>query len=85
MLSLREVFDFCGLTDEEVHAIAEHEHLSEISAAGLGSSLAQSKEGMSEIEHFMAENVEDANAHGHFHKAQDLEGVLAHFTEIHHF
>jgi hypothetical protein len=84
MLSLRDLFDFCGLTDEEVDAIAEHEHMSEISAAGFGSSLLQSKEGISEIERFMGENLGDAKSHGRRHKAKDLERVLAHFKVIHH-
>ena len=56
MLSLKECFDFCGLTGDEVRAIAEHEHLSDIAAAVLGQSLLQTDEGTSEIKRFMRES-----------------------------
>jgi len=83
MLSLKECFDFCGLTGDEVHAIAEHAHLSDISAAALGQALLQTEEGISEIKRFMREDIENAKLRGHPDAAQELEQVLAHFKETH--
>lgn len=83
MLSLKECFDFCGLTGDEVRAIAEHEHLSDIAAAVLGQSLLQTDKGTSEIKRFMREDIENAKLHGHPDAAQELEQVLAHFKETH--
>jgi hypothetical protein len=71
------------LTNNEVGAIAKHEHLSRVSAAGLGSSLLQSEEGVKEIIRFIRENIEDAQARGERDEAEELERVLAHFGESH--
>lgn len=84
MLSLQDCFDFCGLTEDEVHAIAEHEHMSDISAAGLGNSLLQSEEGISDIKRFMRDDIANAKSSSHPGKAKELERVLAHFKEMHH-
>jgi hypothetical protein len=35
MITLKDCVGFCGLTEEEVLAIAEHEHLPEIAATAL--------------------------------------------------
>ena len=83
MLSLKECFDFCGLTGDEVHAIAEHEHLTELSAAVRGQSLLQTEHGISEIRRFIRENIESAKVRGRHHAAHELTKVLAHFKEIH--
>jgi hypothetical protein len=83
VLSLQDVFDFCGLSEEEIHAIAEHEHMSEVCAAGLGSSLLQTKHGIANIERLMREDIEDAKSHGQGIRAEDRERVLAHFKENH--
>ena len=83
VLSLQEVFDFCGLDEEEIHAIAKHEHMSEVCAAGLGSSLLQTKQGTADIERLMREDIEDAKSHGQPIRAEDRERVLAHFKENH--
>ncbi len=69
------------LTEKEIGAIAEHEQLSENSAAELGSSLLQSDEGVSEIARFISENIEKAKLNGHSEKEQDLRGILAHFRD----
>lgn len=84
MLSLTECCDFCGLTDDEVHAIAQHEHMPELSAAALGQHLLESEQGIRVIKRFMREDVQSAKFHGHPDVAQALTQVLAHFKETHH-
>lgn len=83
MLSLQDCCDFCALTADEVDAIAEHEHISELSAAGLGSSLLESEEGISEIKRFLREDIANATLHHHPGKAKELNQILAHFKETH--
>jgi hypothetical protein len=83
VLSLQEVLDFCGLDEEEIHAIAQHEHISEVCAAALGSSLLQTEQGTARIEGLMRENIEDAKSHGQPTRAEACERVLAHFKENH--
>jgi hypothetical protein len=43
MITLGDCIGFCGLTEEEVLAIAEHEHLPEITAAALAQYLSLPK------------------------------------------
>ncbi len=45
MLSLEDCIALCGLTEEEVRAIAEHEHIPEVAAAELGNYLVSSPDG----------------------------------------
>lgn len=84
MITLKDCCDFCALTEDEVDAIAEHEHMPEISAAELGESLLQSEEGISEINRFIREDIVNAKLHDRPAKAIELERVLAHFMETHH-
>ncbi len=69
------------LTTNEIGAIAEHEQMSQNSAAGLGTALLQSDEGISEIARFIRENIEDARFNGRNGKAEGLEGILERFRE----
>jgi hypothetical protein len=59
LLYLQDVFDFCGLSEQEIRALAKHEHISQVSAAAFGSSLLESKEGSADIERFMRDDIED--------------------------
>ncbi len=63
LLYLQDVFDFCGLSEQEIRALAKHEHISQVSAAAFGSSILESKEGRADIKRFMREDVEDAKSH----------------------
>lgn len=84
MLSIKDCCDFCALTEDEISAIAEHEHISEISAAGFGGFLLQSEEGISEIKRFIRDDIVQAKLHHRPGKAKNLEGTLLHFSENHH-
>jgi hypothetical protein len=84
MLSLHDIIDFCALTEGEVRAIAEHEHVSEIAAASIGQSLLRSRTGIKEIERFIREDMENAISRGHVHEGEDLQAVLAQFKHTHY-
>jgi hypothetical protein len=45
MITLEDCVAFCGLTEEEVLAIAEHEHMPEIAAAALAEYLTYQEHG----------------------------------------
>lgn len=83
MLTLKECLDFCELTEEEIHAISEHEHVPQIIAAGLGSSLIQSRGGIQAIQNYILDNIHYAEAHGETGKAANLQQVLAQFSAAH--
>lgn len=83
MLSMQDCLGFCELTEEEIEAIAEHEHVPEIVAAELGEDLLRSPEGIHLIRHYIREDMEHARAHGHPAKAERLHRILDHFDTAH--
>ncbi|MDQ2694037.1 MAG: hypothetical protein M3Z21_01415 [Pseudomonadota bacterium] len=83
MLTLQECLEYCELTEDEIHAIAEHEHVPEIVAAELGSCLLETDEGVCLIRRYMLDDIRQAVSRGMISKAQLLHEVLAHFDETH--
>ena len=73
----------CGLTTEEVDAIAEHEHLPETVAAALGRYLLKRQHGPEEIRGMMVDDIRSALDAGHIRHASELFAVLRHFLEAH--
>jgi hypothetical protein len=73
MISLEDCIAFCGLTEEEVLAIAEHEHLPEIDAAAFAQCLLSQEHG--------SEKVRDRQAQFDGNK----EHVLSLLHALHHF
>ncbi len=84
MLTLRDVINFTELTGAEVDAIAEHEHVSQVSATVLGNSLLESGKGVREIERFIRENLENSELDAQPNKAEYLEEILSQFEKVHH-
>jgi len=83
MLTYEDCVGLCELTDEEVQAIAEHDHIPEIVAAELGSYLVHTDDGIPMIRRYIMEDIEHARAHGNSKHALNLKIVLKHFIENH--
>ena len=83
MLTLEECVEFCDLTQEEVHEIAEHEHVPEIVAAELGHTLLKTPRGVYIIRNYLLENLQRAAAHGNYGKARYLDEVITRFNAAH--
>ncbi len=83
MLSLQECIDFSNLTEDEIEAIAEHEHIPEIVAAELGATLLQTTSGVCLIKLYLLENIEQARSRGNFDKANRLEALYRRFNRDH--
>ncbi|HEX9753872.1 MAG TPA: hypothetical protein VGA46_10580 [Methyloceanibacter sp.] len=80
MITLEDCVALCGLTEEEVLAIAEHEHLPEIAAAALASYLVhQEHHGLDRVRDMIADDIRTAQARG------DKEHVLILLHVLHHF
>lgn len=60
MLSLEDCIGLCGLSEEEVLAIAEHERIPEIAAAELGNYLVQTPEGEMRIKSIIRDDIAHA-------------------------
>lgn len=82
-LTLQDCIDWCGLTAEEVAAIAEHEHIPEIVAAELAEYLCQCEDGELQISRMIVDDIERARQHGRSDDVQRLKGVLKHFIATH--
>jgi hypothetical protein len=79
MITLEDCVAFCGLTEEEVLAIAEHEHMPEIAAAAFAEYLTNQEHGTEKIRDMMVDDIRAAQAH------DDKEHVLTLLHVLHHF
>jgi hypothetical protein len=64
MLTLEDCIALCDLSEEEVLAIAEHEHIPEIAAAELGNYLVHTPEGELRIKAMIKDDITAAAARG---------------------
>lgn len=53
MITLQDCIALCGLNEAEVMAIAEHQHVPEIVAAGLAESLLKRSHGVESVRHMI--------------------------------
>lgn len=65
MISIKDCLDYSDLTEDEVAAIAEHEHLPFATAAQMACCLAQSKDGAEVLRCLLKNAVCDAGSCGH--------------------
>ncbi len=83
MLTIQDCIALCDLTEDEVEAIAEHEHIPEMLAAELGAYLVHTETGEKRIKRMIAEDIENATLRGDLKHAAKLRLVLQHYLEVH--
>ena len=84
MITLEDCIGFCDLTEEEVLAIAEHEHLPEIAAAALAQVLLSQKHGSERVRNMIIDDIRQAQiTDGSEGKVLMLLHVLHHFLKAH--
>ena len=83
MISLQDCIDLCGLSEEEVLAIAEHEHIPEIVAASLGQYLLHQKHGSERIRDMIRDDICAAINRNDLPHASELVVVMRHFLATH--
>ena len=83
MLTLEDCIELCGLTEDEILAIAEHENLDEMAAVALGNYLVQTRDGERRIRKMIVEDIDDARARGDTRHAAMLRLALKHFVAEH--
>jgi hypothetical protein len=83
MLTLRDCIDFSDLSEGEIAAIAEHEHVPEIVAAEIGCMLVHSPKGCLVLKRFIRENLSRARAQHLDAKAKALTLLLRRFDRVH--
>jgi len=82
-LLLRPLIGFCDLTSDEVHAIAEHEHIADAIAAVLGASMLHSAHGPEHIRDMFMDDIRAAVRRHDVPHARHLVATLRHFLHEH--
>jgi hypothetical protein len=83
MITLEDCIGLCGLTEEEVLAVAEHEHLPEIAATALAQYLLSREYGSEDIRDMIVEDIRQAQWSGNKEHVLTLLHVLHHFLLTH--
>ena len=84
MITLEDCIGFCGLTEEEVLAIAEHEHLPEIAATALAQYMLSQEHGSERVRDMIVDDIRRAQvARDNKEKVLVLLHVLHHILKTH--
>jgi DNA-binding MarR family transcriptional regulator len=83
MLTIEDCIALCGLTEEEIEAIAEHEHMPRILATEMAAYLVETPSGERRIRRMIREDIETAQSRGDHAHAAKLKLVLTHFIKEH--
>ena len=84
MITLEDCIALCGLTREEIDAVAEHEHLPEAAAAAYSAWLMRNRgAGIPMIRNILRDDIRTAMASGNHAHAAELIAALRHFLAEH--
>jgi hypothetical protein len=83
MISLEDCVALSGLTEEQVLAIAEHEHLPEMAATALAQYLLRREQGMEKIRDMIVDDIRRAQQREDKAHTLTLLHVLHHFLKSH--
>ena len=83
MLTFKDCLDYAELTEEEILAIAEHEHMTEIAALELSEYLVQRPDGPLLIKRMILDDIEDAKKDKDRARELRLKAALKHFVDTH--
>jgi hypothetical protein len=83
MISLEDCIALCGLDEDEVAAISEHEHIPEIAATAMAKCLLNQPHGSEAIRTMIIDDIHKALDDGRVIHAGDLFTALRHFLGEH--
>ncbi|MCP4318535.1 MAG: hypothetical protein GY789_21615 [Hyphomicrobiales bacterium] len=83
MISMKDCLAFCDLTEEEVLAIAEHEHMPEMIAIAYAQYLAHKNRGMETVFKMIVDDIRAAQSRSDASHVRELLHVLHHFIRSH--
>ena len=83
MITLQDCIDLCGLDEDQVAALSEHEHVPEIAATALASYLLKQPHGSEAIRTMIIDDIHKALDEGRVGHAAELFGALRHFLRDH--
>jgi hypothetical protein len=82
-ITLQDCIGLCGLEEDEVMGIAEHEHMPEIAAAALAHHLLQEPGGVTRIRDMLVDDFRNALRRNDRDHARELLSALRHFVSSH--
>ena len=83
MLTIQDCIELSELTEEEILAIAQHEHIPEMAALELGHYLVHTPAGEQRIHEMIVDDLEAARQEGNVARVLALKTCLRHFLEHH--
>lgn len=83
MISFKDCVDYLGLSEDEVDAIAAHEHVPPMIAAELAAYLCESEDGERMIRRMILDDILHAQRLGDGVRVEKLTLVLKHFVATH--
>ena len=83
MLSLDDLMGMCECSEEEIEAIAMHEHIPDAVASEMAAYLIHCPDGVPRIRKIILEDIELARHKGDEAQVQRLNDVLVHFIAKH--
>lgn len=83
MISLEDCVGMSGLTEEEILAIAEHEHVPESVACGIAQYLSDTEKGLKTVRNMIIDDIRAAQGRGDKDHTRELLHVLHHFLRSH--
>jgi hypothetical protein len=83
VLTFEDCLGLCELSEEEIRAIAEHEHVPDIVALELGSYLLRGPDGDLLVSHMLIDDIRAAAGRGDVRRAVHLKKALRHFIHEH--
>jgi hypothetical protein len=83
VLTFEDCLGLCELSEDEIRAIAEHEHLPQIVALELGNTLIRGPGGELLVSHMVIDDIRAAEQRGDLVHAARLKKTLRHFIEAH--
>lgn len=83
MISLEDCIAMCGLDADQVAAIAEHEHISEMAAAALANYLLKQAGGPERLRAMLIDDIHQALDDGRIEQGAELFMALRHFLSDH--
>lgn len=83
MLTYQDCLGLCDLSEEEIDAIRQHEHIPQIAALELGDYLIHRPDGVPRIKRIILDDIDQAVQRGDRQQALRLKLVLKHFIDTH--
>ena len=83
MLTYKDCLDLCDVSQEEVDAVAEFEHVPALPALAECDFLLHSDGGIRRMRHMIVDDIRHAQSTGHWQHAKELKRVLIRFDKHH--